>query len=525
MKKIISIIAAAIILSQTVFAIDYGVEYENQPSAEYTQKFKDVSSSHWAFSYIGEMTDRGVLSGYPNGYFYPENPVTRAEFAKVMTAAAGLTISIPKYSLFKDVSVDEWYAPYVHTASAYLSGYTYADGSYYLPDIYALREDIAVALVKLKGYQTAGADVSMLKAMFTDSASISSSAQKYVATALEKGLISGYKDNTFRGQNTITRAEAATLLWRAYQYGNDNKQFDIDEEPETPEDEKPVESKVSVSPATTPAPTPVPEPVITAEADTIYSGDYSISDYCLQSESSGFFMTTQKMDMETWIEGFYYFNGTESKKIADYKDFGLKEMESDDGNIQVQCYAGYTPQEMYISDDGNLAIVFKGDIYSENSSTGTEEAYVTATLSPESDFTITDIKEKNGPFRPKYTIGNINGRIYNYIDGRTYSYDAAANLIYSANLINGGEDSTKVAGGMPVSRMAGLWTGGFGVLADSTFYTLSPDGSYELFYEMSDGLKINDNRSMRDIGEFYVFGKSVYIISNDGKTLRVLKKY
>ena len=69
-------------------------------------------------------------------------------------------------------------------------------------------------------------DLSILKTMFTDWQSISTGAQKYVAVAVEKGLISGYEDNTFRGQSGITRAETATLLWRAYQYGNGNKDFE-----------------------------------------------------------------------------------------------------------------------------------------------------------------------------------------------------------------------------------------------------------------------------------------------------------
>ena len=45
----------------------------------------------------------------------------------------------------------------------------------------------------------------------------------YVAIAVEKGLITGFEDGTFRGQATLTRAEAATLLWRAFQFGSDNK--------------------------------------------------------------------------------------------------------------------------------------------------------------------------------------------------------------------------------------------------------------------------------------------------------------
>jgi hypothetical protein len=100
-------------------------------------------------------------------------------------------------------------------------------------------------LVKIKGYENENYDLSMLTTMFTDSNSISDSAKKYVAIALNKGLISGYEDSTFRGQSTITRAEAACLLWRAYQYGNGgNKTYekeiiDTTPIPETSDEEEP----------------------------------------------------------------------------------------------------------------------------------------------------------------------------------------------------------------------------------------------------------------------------------------------
>ena len=228
MKKIISLLLSFCIISAafSVYAVDYGKELQNSPQKTYTQKFSDVPNNYWAFEYIGEMAERNVISGYPDGKFYPDDRVTRAEFAKIMTTAAGVSISNSTQKVFADVSPNEWYAPYVNAAKDYLSAYSQNGALYYLPNTPALREDIAVALVKLKGYSTEGADLSAIKRMFKDYQSISENAMIYVATAIENGLISGYDDGTFKGQNSITRAEAATLLWRAYQYGNVNKTYD-----------------------------------------------------------------------------------------------------------------------------------------------------------------------------------------------------------------------------------------------------------------------------------------------------------
>lgn len=222
MKKTASIILTIIMfmLAIPVSAIEYGTEYQDIPTPQLQQKFSDVSKAHWAFEYIAEMANRGVISGYPDGTFLPENQVQRAEFAKIMVNAAGLRAVNNNVSSFIDVYTSDWYCPYVETAKDYLAGYMTNSGMIYKPETPALREDIAVTLVKLKGYDISLADESIL-AMFTDTYSISDSAKSYVAVAVERGLISGYEDKTFRGKSTISRAEAATLLWRAFQYGND----------------------------------------------------------------------------------------------------------------------------------------------------------------------------------------------------------------------------------------------------------------------------------------------------------------
>ncbi|HIU58417.1 MAG TPA: S-layer homology domain-containing protein [Candidatus Ornithomonoglobus merdipullorum] len=217
-------VSSAAVAVQAVDSDDY---YANEPAGTYAQVFADVPSSHWAFSYIGAMVERGVLNGYPDGNFYPSNTVTRAEFAKIMIGAAKMPVYQPAYKYFQDVETTAWYAPYVHSAYPFLSGYDYGPNNrYYMPDEAAVREDIAVALVKLKGYDTDYADTSALYTMFTDVSSISVDARPYVAVAVDRGLVSGYDDGTFRGQAPISRAEAAAMLWRAYQYGNDNKVFD-----------------------------------------------------------------------------------------------------------------------------------------------------------------------------------------------------------------------------------------------------------------------------------------------------------
>ena len=155
MKKLIAVLVAVMLIFTTVVvsaAPSYGVELSNMPERVYSQKFKDVSKNHWAFEYIGELATRGIFSGYPDGNFRPDNGISRAEFAKIMVVASGLNVTPVEHTIFEDVLVNDWCAPYIECAKPFLNGYVLNNKNFYFPYTMALREDIAVALVKLKGY-------------------------------------------------------------------------------------------------------------------------------------------------------------------------------------------------------------------------------------------------------------------------------------------------------------------------------------------------------------------------------------
>ena len=243
MKKATTILlTTAMLMGNTAFAKDY------------PQNFWDVSKDHWAFEYIADLAERGVIDGYDDGSFKPERTVSRAEWAKIMVDAAGVTVNDDGI-YFNDMS-NHWANKYVNAAMNYLTGY--ADGSY-RPDQTAVREDVTVAMVKLKGYDMSEVDYSVLS-NFTDNDSISSYAKAYVAMAISKDLINGFEDNTFRGQDTLTRAEAATLLYRAFQKGSEDKVTDLSSvaSKKNSETEKPISQTESAT--NNPTPTPIPEP-------------------------------------------------------------------------------------------------------------------------------------------------------------------------------------------------------------------------------------------------------------------------
>lgn len=177
--------------------------------------FSDVPRSHWAYKEITEMAEKGIIAGYDDRTFRPNNKVTRAEFAKIMIAAADVDIDKRSISqTFKDVPKSHWAFYYVEYAKPYLTGYKSGSTYTYKPNDAAVREDIAVALVRLLGYDKKyKADLNQLK-KFRDDDDISPALRNYIAIAIQTNLMQG-SNNYFRPQDPITRAEAASLLYRA----------------------------------------------------------------------------------------------------------------------------------------------------------------------------------------------------------------------------------------------------------------------------------------------------------------------
>lgn len=179
--------------------------------------FSDLPQNHWAYNAVKFMVERGIITGYPDNTFRPDNPVTRAEFARIMVVALNLPIKVTDTPSFKDVPKDHWAYPYVESAKYYLTGFRTANGDYFKPSDYAVREDMAVALVKAKGLQNENVDMNILN-NYIDKDQISKNLTKYVAIAIAKGIMVGSpipnsNQLKFDPQGILTRAQAAVLLF------------------------------------------------------------------------------------------------------------------------------------------------------------------------------------------------------------------------------------------------------------------------------------------------------------------------
>jgi|GEM_PF-1811261 len=112
-----------------------------------TTKFKDVAISDSNALYIVYVSQRGFISGFPDGSFRPAEGLTRAQAATVMVKAAGLKTG-DAASKYKDVGAAHWAAAYIGAASkaGYLSGFP--DGTFH-PDEKLTRAQAMSILMRL----------------------------------------------------------------------------------------------------------------------------------------------------------------------------------------------------------------------------------------------------------------------------------------------------------------------------------------------------------------------------------------
>lgn len=178
------------------------------PSPEPEPHFKDTAG-HWAAASINKLSDQNILGGFPDGSFKPNQEMSRAEFSAVIYRLLGLKAESSE-SGFGDITPTAWYSKYVNGlyAAGIITGFD--DGSF-KPNQEMTREEAFVILYRAVKDQMIVAS-GAAKPSFADEPSLSSWAKEAIAALTEAGIIKGYEDGSIRPKEKITRAEIASIV-------------------------------------------------------------------------------------------------------------------------------------------------------------------------------------------------------------------------------------------------------------------------------------------------------------------------
>ena len=189
------------------------------PAEQAPIRLSDVPG-HWAAENISTAVTNGWVNGYPDHTFRPNATLTRADFVTLLSRMSGEEIAQPDADPFPDVQSTKYYAAGVSWAvdAGIVSGFP--DGTFH-PAENVTRQQMAHMMrlfLQHKGMDVSEIDPAIDGAI-SDLEEIGAWARDDVRFCYAAGLLQG-RGSAFVPQGTATRAEAATVLLRLYNYLN-----------------------------------------------------------------------------------------------------------------------------------------------------------------------------------------------------------------------------------------------------------------------------------------------------------------
>lgn len=164
--------------------------------------FGDVKETDWFYESVMTLSGAGIINGYPSGDFHPDGTINADAFIKMAVTALGYTglVNGPEY----------WASTYIDKARELGLVIDGEFSSYTRP---ICRNEMARIVIRALDEEYPD-NLPAYKSLITDYASIHPGYRDYAVKAYCKGILTGYTDGSFRGENTATRAEAATIIHR-----------------------------------------------------------------------------------------------------------------------------------------------------------------------------------------------------------------------------------------------------------------------------------------------------------------------
>ncbi len=175
-----------------------------------TISFSDVPTTHPFYPYIRCLACRGILGGYSDGTFRPDNFVTRGQLAKIVANAAGFSEPVSGQT-FSDVPPSHPFYVYIERMAGRGIIGGYSDGTF-RPDNNATRGQISKIVANAAGILD---PIPSNRQTFSDVPS-THPFWVYIERLAGRGILGGYSDGTFRPDNNATRGQTAKIVSNAF---------------------------------------------------------------------------------------------------------------------------------------------------------------------------------------------------------------------------------------------------------------------------------------------------------------------
>ncbi|UQZ33857.1 hypothetical protein C2I18_10165 [Paenibacillus sp. PK3_47] len=181
-----------------------------------TRSFTDMSR-HWSNSIVSLLGAKNIIDSSYGTTFKPEQKITRAEFAVMLSRGLGLPGDRETAQRFSDVQPSTQTGDYIGAAAkaGIITGNTDAT---FRPNANITREQLAIMIIRAMEYTgnpiTLSGTTSSTLTVFKDKNKIQNQSAEFVAKAVQEGIILGMTPTEFQPQGNATRAQAAVMLQR-----------------------------------------------------------------------------------------------------------------------------------------------------------------------------------------------------------------------------------------------------------------------------------------------------------------------
>lgn len=183
-------------------------EIEPEPTTDVSEIFMDVAPNAWYKDAVQYAYDNGLMTGVSANEFAPEQTTTRAMIVSILARLENVTSA--ESTGFADVS-DEWFATAVNWAASVGVVNGFEDNTF-RPNDPITREQLAAILMNYSAWK--GEDVSARADLTTYIDQPSAWARETMQWAVAEGLISGVTNDELQPQGNATRAQVAAILQR-----------------------------------------------------------------------------------------------------------------------------------------------------------------------------------------------------------------------------------------------------------------------------------------------------------------------
>lgn len=204
-------VATITMTSNNENAIQFIVKSDNvmvESKVMNTGVFVDISKIHPNFQAIAFLKNEGVIQGYPDGSFKPDNKISRVEVLKLILEGLKADVARAKTLPFKDTDINSWYADYLASANSLGIAQGYPDGSF-KPTATVNKVEFLKMLVTAMNIDINPVATNL---QYTDVDSKSWYAP-YVQFAVEKNIIEVEGDK-FNPTERMVRSDVAEAIYR-----------------------------------------------------------------------------------------------------------------------------------------------------------------------------------------------------------------------------------------------------------------------------------------------------------------------